>query len=78
MVSNTAKNALGVFISVLLLLYLWKPQPFFTEDGNTRPGYGTSNSTIFNMSNLTAILAVVCFFICVSFETPNDQIESTL
>jgi hypothetical protein len=67
MVSEAAKNALGLFIALLLLLYLWKPQPFFL-DGFARPGWGSDQSSVFNIGNLTIVLAVLCFFVCVLFE----------
>jgi hypothetical protein len=68
MVTEAAKNAIGLFIACLLLMYLWKPQPFFTESGIARPGWGTLNASLFNLGNATTVFATVSFFACVMME----------
>ena len=60
------KDAFGLFLLITLAIYHFKPQIMF-QDETPRPfGIGYLNNvqkTLFTMSNVTILVAILCFYL---------------
>ena len=72
--SDNVKNAIIIYISVVLVTYFYKPQNFFNESGDfKRYGLG-DHETLFSFEIFCLVLAIVIFFVA----TLSLQIENTI
>lgn len=68
LLSDRAKNAIPIFIILILIIYSVKPKMMFSPDGKPKSnGVGRNSDgtkkTVFSMNNLVILIAFISFYI---------------